>query len=617
MEVSAPVVICARGLDDSRSIETVTLAWNRDQRWVQRVVDRREIADQRLIVGLAAFGLPVTTSNSRMLVEYLDRFESANRHCLPIIRFSPKMGWQGVDGVDGFLCGRILITQAGIHVSDNSALSADVSLVKFRGADTGDDQLADGYYQSGSLNNWLNAIKPLSAMPRAMVAFYAAFVPAMLPIIRASNFVIDFAGETSGGKTTMLCVAASCWGSPRLNASGAPAAMSTWNSTAVWRERAPAVCNNMPLILDETQNFRNPEEIRKTIYGVVQGRSRGRGTVSGLARSETCQTVLLSSGEQPLTSFTKDAGTRPRVLSFWGSPFGAKNEQSRQQAESLDSTIGDNFGHAGPLFVKFLQNRRHRWGIYRKRFDELRAFYAKKAGDNVIAGRMANSFAAIHTTALLVHLSLGKPWAFRVPIEPVWDELIGTTGEADIALRALRYTAEWAVAHRAEFYGLGMSDSKAPSRGWVGRWDGEQVCSSPKSRAASWIGFIPHCLREVLVAEGFEYESITRSWKQRGWLITDDVKHNTKKAQIAHATTRLIAIRRSEIEKINRIDVVEAVRQESHCDSDEPGPYDCEPDLDLTHDPYDPCPYDCEPDLDLTHDPYDPCPYDRVHCVSH
>src|SRR5262249_9142027 len=151
----------------------------------------------------------------------------------------------------------------------------------------------------------------------------------------------DFSGPTSQGKTTTLRLAASCWGCP--DETQQSAALGTWDSTRVWIERHSNVLHNIPLILDDTKRARR-NQVGQTLYDVANGRGRGRGSVKGTQASGTWQTLLISSGEAPITSFTEDGGTRARVLVVWGSPFGGNDDATAQTVQGVSETICENFG---------------------------------------------------------------------------------------------------------------------------------------------------------------------------------------------------------------------------------------------------------------------------------
>lgn len=536
-DFSAPVVITECGSESQRGSEFLTIAWKKNDRWKTRIVNRKEVADQRTIIASAEFGLPVTSVNSRTLVKYLEDFESANLANLPSVRVSGRMGWQGENGRDGFLWGRNLITADRINFDGEK--NGAIPLIRFRTTEPGEEQLADGFHQMGDYDEWIKAVKTISTHPKAMVAFYAAFLPPMLQVLRTPNHVIDFAGITSCGKSTVLRVIASVWGNPIEGSSNS--VLLTWNGTATWRERVPVVCSDLPFILDDTKNVTFPEEVAKTIYSVVQGRGRGRGTIHGLALQGHCNTVLFSSGEQSAIGFTKDGGTRPRVLSFWGSPFGNTDLQAGQLARNLTMALGDHFGHAGPRFIQYLLTHSKKWNIWQNKYKQRVKHYEELAGDNFIAGRMSVHFAAIRFTSRLVHRALSLPWVWTDPIEPVWDDLVSTSGDGDTAARALQGVYNWCVAHKSEFYSDGdYPTDKPPLKGFAGRWD----------LIWDWIGIMPQILSQVLSELKFEEDAIIRSWKDRGWLITDTDNRNVKKIKILLETPRLVTIRRSAIEAL-------------------------------------------------------------------
>src|SRR4051794_18740252 len=180
--------------------------------------------------------------------------------------------------------------------------------IAFRGLAAGDEQIADAYHAAGSLQGWLRAVQAVAGYPLALLALYAAFVPPLLEILGAPNFIVDWANRTTTGKTTALRVAASVWGKPDERA--VDGALGTWDATTVWIERASAVLHGLPLILDDTKRAKNPKVIAEALYSVASGRGRGRGNPRSLAQTRTWRTVLLSTGESPATSFTQDGGTR-------------------------------------------------------------------------------------------------------------------------------------------------------------------------------------------------------------------------------------------------------------------------------------------------------------------
>src|SRR5262249_10810955 len=160
-----------------------------------------------------------------------------------------------------------------------------------RGLASGDEQIADAYHAAGSMDGWLRAVEAVACYPRALLALYVAFVPPLLLILGAPNFIVDWAHRTTTGKTTALRVAASVWGRPAERA--VDGALGTWDATKVWIERASAVLHGLPLILDDTKRAKYPQIIAEVLYTATSGRGRGRGNPRSLARTRTWRTVLL------------------------------------------------------------------------------------------------------------------------------------------------------------------------------------------------------------------------------------------------------------------------------------------------------------------------------------
>lgn len=292
--LSTAVVVTEVSRDVLHGRELVTVVWKRDGGWDRATVERKVIANKNAVLELASHGLPVHSGNATVLVQFVHDYLVENQTRLGATKVSGQMGWQGKDGADGFLLGQHLIA-AG---RTGGKTDPDVRF-SFRGADGGDEQLAAGFHAAGTYKEWRAGIKLIRHHPRVRLCFYTAFVPTTLRIFGAENFVLDYAGATSQGKTTTLRVGAGVWGNPR-GGRGEGTTLHNWDSTQTWRERAPAVMNNLPLFLDDTKTVRHPDEIAQTVYTFTQGRGRGRGTIGGLAEQIGFESVLISSGDRPV-----------------------------------------------------------------------------------------------------------------------------------------------------------------------------------------------------------------------------------------------------------------------------------------------------------------------------
>lgn len=594
--ILGPVVIIGRGRDLARNTEVVRLAFLRDRAWREHTVDREVIASSRMIVDLAAFGLPVTSNNSRLLVQYLAAFESTNMDRLPLTKITKHLGYQGEDGALGFLWGTTLITAPEQHIaaaSDEhqqavadptddiddgiaddidddiadglaegledepvdaaieeladapSATQRKTVPVQFHGADEGDDQIAAGFHSAGSYEGWLRAIEGVGRFYKVRLAIYAALTAVMLRVLRCPNFTVDFAGTTTQGKTTVLRTAASCFGNPDEK-SADPAAIRNWGATQVWLERAPAVLRDLPFIVDDTKLAASPEIIAKTIYLISQGQGKGRGSQKGTALQETFRTVMLSSGEQPIVSFTRDGGTRGRTINVWGSPFGRKAPHIGELVRELNMQLMQHYGHAGPRFVAYILKNRSSWPDWRDLYLRKVEGWEEMAGSNVVAGRLATYFAAISLTAGVAHECIDFPWLSYEPIYPLWGQL--TREATDQATVALGHVMGWATSHQHEFFGR-REEKYQPTAGWAGRWDCEpRFPGSDESGSRwDWIGFVPGRLDEILSDADFAPSATIRAWKDRGWLHCTEGRMQYR-ARLGKETTWFVAIRREAVD---------------------------------------------------------------------
>jgi hypothetical protein len=545
-----PLVISRRLFDISSNSESLEIAWYRDTAWQSRIVARSTLFTSRGIVDLADFGLPVTSNNAATVVQFLADYEAANLDILPRSLVSQQLGWLKNHE---FLWGKRLISAETPHLrtlgdfaSENPVRSI-IQTVTFRGADEGDNQLAEGFRAEGSREEWMTAIKPLANYPKVQLAIYAALSTPLLMILNAPNFIFSFAGATSQGKTTALRVAASCWGCP--DERSPRAAIGTWDSTRIWIERAAAVENDLPLILDDTKRARRPEDTAQTIYDVTSGRSRGRGSLEGTRSAQTFRTVMLSSGEAPITSFSNAGGTRARVLEIWGSPFGNADAETAVIVNALNEGILENYGHAGPQLIEQILVQRESWPTLQELYRDLRRQYQELAGDNPAASRMASHFAVMEVTAKLLHTAGLLPWKYSDPIRRFWQEMAEGAAEADRATAAIRFVMSWAYSHRDDFFRT-TSDIQ-PHGGWAGRWKDKNI-GGPLS-LKKLIAFFPHRLDEILKAGGFEPEPILRSWFDRNWLLVTEGRRQLR-MRVGEENSWLVAL---DLEKIEMLDVAD------------------------------------------------------------
>lgn len=412
--------------------------------------------DARPLVQLAKWDAPVSSRNAGAMVQYLSDFEAENLSRLPTDNTTGHLGWQNANGSGGFLLGK---NQIGLE-------DKTIQLVP----DDGLDRLSDGWTTSGSWEGWVKTVECARSRPMLMAAIYASVAAPLIQVLDAPNFIVDWSGETSKGKTTALRVAASVWGSPDERAGGI---IYSWDATRVWIEQSAGFVHNLPLILDDTKRCRSHNVVSQVLYDFAFGQGRGRGSPNGVRKQARWRSVLLTTGESPATGFSEDAGTRARVISLKGIPMGSVSAENAQKAMNLSIGLSENHGHLGHRVVTHLVNTRHRWDELRARYREVRDSYVTSAGGNGVAARLAVYVAVLDMAAQIIH-ELGVPRPTVDPMETIWSSVGEGSIEADRPMEALRDLAGWCVANQTRFWGRHEVDKlgspNMPVGGWAGAW---------------------------------------------------------------------------------------------------------------------------------------------------
>jgi hypothetical protein len=233
------------------------------------------------------------------------------------------------------------------------------------------------------------------------------------------------------------------------------------------------------------------------------------------------------------------AGTHGRVVEVWGSPFGTADAATAGIVRQLQAALQENYGHAGPLFVRWLLAHEREWGQFRTRFRELRSTLMEHAGDKPLAMRLCDPLAAICLAEELAHEALDLP-AGKMPNLCI--ELLGQIKETDRPAEALRYVHGWASSRQHQLFngrGQGGSQSQSAAHELVGRWD------RPNGQ---WIGFFPNWLEHALQQGGYDLDDIVASWRDHEG---GSVRTRIRKSVGSDPNARVFAIRLAAIEQVD------------------------------------------------------------------
>lgn len=300
--------------------EQVKLAYKRNGRWEEIIVPKTMVTSANKIVALSGRGIAVTSENAKYLVRYLADVENANEEYINVQYSTSKLGW---------IRGGFLPYDTEI-VFDGDA--------RFR-------QIADSIAQAGSRNKWFEHVAALRKRGRIEVKFMlaASFSSVLVQPLGGLPYFVDLWGETEGGKTVSLMVAASVWADPDENAY-----IKDYKGTEVGLEATCDLLNHLPLILDDTskKNRKIEDNFEGLVYDLCSGKGKTRSNKElGLNRESHWKNCILTNGERPLTSYVSQGGAINRILELE-----AGKNIFPDVAETLD-IVKQNYGHAGKEFI--------------------------------------------------------------------------------------------------------------------------------------------------------------------------------------------------------------------------------------------------------------------------
>ena len=419
-----PILITRRLRSMETGDEKVEVAFKRDGEWHTVIQPRSVIFQSRSITALADQGCTITSENSRFVVRFLEKLEAENIDIIERVDSASTFGWQSSKT---FLPG----------LADNIVLDIEPSL---RG-------WASAYCQSGTMETWKAMVAPHRTRNRFRFILAASFTAPLLRIVRQRIFFVYNWGGSKGGKSAALKAALSAWGDPeRL--------MVNFNATQVALERMAGFYCDLPLGIDERQLAGNNQgAIEKIVYMLASGTGKVRGSkTGGLQALQTWRTVILATGEEPITTETSQTGVSTRVLEIYGPPF-----DDERSAGMMHQHTAENYGWAGVEFVRRLIATGE--DDIKQRFGQMLEFvYSCNEGKN---GSHAAGIAAVATADALL-----SEWLFSTPREEA-ERLARQMAEGivrennensirDVNETAAQYVSDWINSNTKGFTGEGF-----------------------------------------------------------------------------------------------------------------------------------------------------------------
>jgi len=502
-----PFIVAGRTVDATTEKQYLTLMWwdPAIQKW-RRVQTPREIAlTATRIVSLAGQGLPVSSVTSRNVVAYISAFEAANTAALPSVQVTSRLGWWPLDAGDTKDFRAFVLPDAVI---------GEPGSVTFQAPENADD-IVRHVRRKGTWQGWLDMVGSFAEYPLLFASLYAVAASVLLPFTGCPNFTLHFADETSVGKTTAMLFGASAVGKPTET----DGYLGSWATKQVWRERTAGVLGSLPFFLDELKRARNVDEAVQFVYDHWQGIGVGRGTPTSVQARCSWRSVLLSTGEGPITEATissrsQHGGLAGRVLELRGRPMGPDSQHNGEQAKRLRREVQENYGHLVPVMVGRLFDVRESWGYLADLHRQAAEEYSRWPGvnDQSIGGRLAEYLAQLDVASYFLHEVLGVPAPVADPLPAIADSALGMAAKESRAVRMVYRLREWLSSNEASFFERARTHEGqpvVPYYGWAGSW--------PKG---DWthILLLKHALERLIASWGVAPVEVTEMWVTRGYI---------------------------------------------------------------------------------------------------
>ncbi len=496
-----PLFITDCALDVDTGTEEVEITFKQRRKWKSIWVPKRTIMDMKKFVELSDHGLQVSSVNVKRMIEYLSAYEACNMDMIKLSFVVKGVGWKTVKDKKVYILHKMVTRADKKAARDEKELSVEFV------AEAGFERFVKAMKPDGKYPEWREFITEILKYPLASFAFYSSFAAPLLRMLKAPNFIIDFWGSTSVGKTTVLELAASVWGNPHKEAGGL---VFSWDATKVFLERMAHFFNDAPIFPDDSQTV-DDRTMTSMLYQIANGVGKGRGSIVGIRHNPTWHTVCFSTGERPLTQCTTFSGARARTIELYGSPF---PNATGSFINDLKQEVREHYGHAGPKFIEGIlpvwekpDDMTSLKEEYKRYQRQLSLYANSEVGD-----RYSHYFSVVKLAADLVYriLSIGDPVNAEESIYRVFNNMVSESlTDVDISTRAMEFILSWASANEGLF--------KANDRGEsLGVW-----------RDGDYIGIYPHKLTEILKREGYSEKATFRGWAEKNWIVREDEKHFT------------------------------------------------------------------------------------------
>ena len=347
-------------MDGGDGIVRVELAYDSEDGWRHRIVERGELVNQNRAIGLAEYGVDVNSERVRPFTNAMTSMlkESSVRGAIPKVPSSQKLAL--------YKDGRLILPYASkdfIFEKENEFPQMMEALTPHGDA----EKSRQGFVE----------LRKKNIFKGFNFAIAATLAAPIIMMTDANGFVFNLYAPTGSGKSLVQAIIATLWGDFHMNKGFVRGA----DNTPTNLETVAGIMNCLPLIVDDYNKLQTEDDKRKfnkNVMLLAGGIGKGRAT-KNLSIRETASYGLdvFITGEQSIGEIAARTGAGGGVINrLYEVPTDAECPVSKAEIDEIMETFNDNYGHLGVEFVGIL-NRLKAKGLKAKVSEKARELEAR------------------------------------------------------------------------------------------------------------------------------------------------------------------------------------------------------------------------------------------------
>lgn len=460
---SSPLYIVERYVNIDDGTEKCVIAFIDRGAWRLRAVDRETLSTATKITRLAAFGMDITSTTARQIVDYFREVLRLNAASIPAVRTSDRLGWHG---------------REFIPFSDR---------IKCDAADSFRD-IARQLTQKGDFELWRSTMVKLRENIYFRLITTASFAAPIVELVGGLPFVVHLWGGTGTGKTVALCAAASVWG---RGAYANNSLVQSFKATNYALEEKAAFLYSLPMLIDEGQTYRS-DEFNSLIMNLTEGKGKSQGAAAGgIKKLRHWNGCFITTAEEDLIKQNSGGGTANRVISI------EAKKKVVEDGHAAMQVIGNNYGFAGRMYIDYIRSAPES-GIA-----QAHSMIYKAVRDTTRSTEKLCLSAAILLTADVMAEEAVFRSGTKLTVADIRPFLTDSS-EVDNAERAYDWLVNWVAQNVSRF----RTDASDTIETWGKYHDGDRVAVINKN-----------VITEHLRRTGFDYGAVMPALASRGKLL--------------------------------------------------------------------------------------------------